>query len=62
MPKLFLIDPQAAIVCLCPEIAETLSRIFATDARTLKHYLIKDENQLAAVEIARIVQDGNEAI
>ena len=46
VPRLFLVDPQAAIVALYPEIAQTLQRIFATEARTLKHYLLEDENQI----------------
>ena len=62
MPKLFLVDPQAAIVCLGYEIAESLRRIFAVEPRTLKHYLMQDANQLPAEEIKRLCAAGSEVI
>jgi len=44
VPRLFLVDPSAAIVSLYPELSETLMRILATEGRTIKHYITKDEN------------------
>ena len=55
-------DPSAAIINLYHELSETLMRIFATEGRTMKHYVTKDENQLPRAEIQRIVEQGAEAI
>lgn len=44
MPKLFLVDPQAAVVNFAYEIAENLRRLFGAEGRTIKHYLMADVN------------------
>lgn len=62
VPRLFLVDPQAAIVAMHPELAELLKRIFASEGRTNKSYILKDENQLPRAEIKRLVDQGGEAI
>ena len=62
MPRLFLVDPQAAVVNLCHEIAETLKRLFGTEGRTIKNYILKDENQLATVAIKNICKTSGDNI
>ena len=61
-PRLFLVDPQCAIVNLCFEIAQTLGHMFANCGRTIKHYIIKDENQLAFDKLTQVVNNGNEGL
>lgn len=51
VPNLFIVDPAAAIASMYPEIFETLKRLFGADARAMKHYLLKDFNQLPVAEI-----------
>ena len=49
-------DPQAAVVNLCQEIAETLKRLFGTEGRSIKNYILKDENQLETRAIKLICE------
>ena len=46
VPNLFLVDAQAALFSIYPEIFDWLSRLFACDGRTLKYYILSDENQV----------------
>ena len=62
VPRLFLVDPQAAILNMYHELAETLMRIFGAEGRTIKQYIMKDLPQLPRAEIKRIVEQAGEAI
>lgn len=62
MPKLFLVDPQCAIVNFSHEIASTLRRIFAAEGRTLKYYIKKDADQLPPDRIQKLCEVAGEQI
>ena len=62
VPGLFLVDPSCALVQCYHEIAESLRSLFGCNARTIKHYLRSDANQLSAQKIAEIVAQAKDQI
>ena len=59
---MFLVDPQHAVLQCYFEFAELLRRLFATDGRTLKYYVLNDSLQLPPYEIRKIVERKKEGI
>ena len=57
MPKLFLVDPQCAIVNLFHELSDLLASLFGTKGRTAKHYIIQDVAQLPREKLQLISQE-----
>ncbi len=61
-PKLFLVDPQCAIVCMIFEITDSLRRFFCAKGRNVKHYIRHDGKQIAPSQIEATVKQENEGI
>jgi len=58
VPNLFLVDPLAAIVKSCPELMETLSKLFGCCLRALKFFSFYDVNQETPLFITKQVKDS----
>lgn len=57
-----MVDPQHAVLQCYFEFADLLRRLFATDPRTLKYYVLNDSLQLPPYEIRKIVERKKEGI
>ena len=59
---LYLIDPEAALFNIYPEMTDFLKRLFISDPRNLKYFSYLDDNQIAPHEMKDLVMRDKEQV